>query len=614
MAHLILKRPGKQPFSFSLDGRAEVKLGRHESNELVLEDEQASRRHAVVIAGAEGWEVKDLESRHGTAVNGERILKQRLKDGDCIQIGKVLIDFCATDAIASEIVHTQATPPMDAPGAVQGTKTDKKLRLLYDVGRAISAQDDTDALIEQFLSALCSLMDGERVLLVLGDPELMGCRRYASTRVGQGRPEDIVLSRNVLEATQKRREGIVVRDAPRESGSKTMVRERILSAMAVPIGSHSRAAGLLYVDDRQYMHRFDEEDLHFLIAFSHLLWAALENAERFQRMEEAAAQSNQDVAAELIGQSPAMVQLKNQIAKFGAAGHAHVLIRGESGSGKELVARALHAVSPRTSRPFVTLNCAAIPESMLEAELFGYEKGAFTGALKATRGKFVLADKGTLFLDEIGDLALPAQAKLLRAIQEGEIQPLGAERSVRVDVRIVSATHKDLWAEVAAKRFREDLYYRLNVVEIFVPPLRERPGDVAILADALLRKSAAALGKQLLGFTKAAIVALERHSFPGNVRELRNEVERAAINAEQAYVDACDLSPRLGAAPPKPGESRGQSLAERFAALEPTEKQLVEEALSQAKGNISEAGRLLGISRQMIRRRVERFGFEAKDE
>jgi Nif-specific regulatory protein len=291
-----------------------------------------------------------------------------------------------------------------------------------------------------------------------------------------------------------------------------------------------------------------------------------------------------------------------------------VLVRGESGSGKELIARALHTSSPRAERPFVTLNCAAIPETMLESELFGYEKGAFTGAVAKKRGKFALADGGTLFLDEIGDLALPAQAKLLRAIQEGEIQPLGAERTQKVDVRVVSATHKDLMKEIADKRFREDLYYRLAVVEIEVPPLREREGDVALLATALMRRSAAQMGKRLDGFTDAALAALVRHDWPGNVRELRNEIERAVINADGALVDAHDLSPRLGAARPKPGQPRTRSLAEQFAELEPTEKSLVEDAMSQAKGNVSEAARLLGITRIMMKRRVDKLLGGGKDE
>jgi Nif-specific regulatory protein len=251
---------------------------------------------------------------------------------------------------------------------------------------------------------------------------------------------------------------------------------------------------------------------------------------------------------------------------------------------------------------------------MIESEFFGHDKGAFTVALAKKRGKFTLADGGTLFLDEIGDLSLAAQAKLLRAIQEGEVQPLGSEKAQQVDVRIVSATHKKLAAEIAAGRFREDLYYRLSTVELEVPPLREREGDIPILAVTLLARARAETGKRVEGFTDAALRALSRHSFPGNVRELKNEVERAAINAEGAFIDAYDLSPRLGAARPMSGQPRGKSLAERFAELEPTERYLVEEALRQARGNLSEAARLLGITRQVMRRRVERFGLGGKDD
>jgi Nif-specific regulatory protein len=373
--------------------------------------------------------------------------------------------------------------------------------------------------------------------------------------------------------------------------------------------------GFLYVDDRQHAERFNAQDLEFFTALGHLLAAALESAERYQRAEALIeALSAASLTEELVGKSAAMVQVKTQIAKYAMAAHAHVLVRGETGTGKELVARALHAASPRSDRPFVTLNCAAIPETMIESELFGYEKGAFTNAVRSMKGKFALADRGTLFLDEIGDLALAAQAKLLRAIQEGEIQPLGSERVLRVDVRIVTATHKDLLAEVSAKRFREDLYYRLNVVEIEVPPLRNRERDVLLIATAMLKKAAATMGKRLDGFTEAARAALLRHDWPGNVRELRNEIERAAIHAEGLLVDAHDLSPRLGAARSMPGQPRGQSLAERFAELEPTEKELVEAALEQAKGNLSEAARLLGITRIMIKRRVDRFGLKARDE
>ena len=328
----------------------------------------------------------------------------------------------------------------------------------------------------------------------------------------------------------------------------------------------------------------------------------------------------------LVGESEAVVRLRKEIRKFAEAG-AHVLIHGESGTGKELVARALHALSVRAEKPFVTLNCAAIPEAMLESELFGHEKGAFTGAQKDRRGKFTLAHRGTLFLDEIGDLAAAEQAKLLRAIQEGEVQPLGAEKPTHVDVRVVAASHKDLAEEVRAGRFREDLFYRLAVVELRVPPLRERGEDVDLLARTFLTATARRMGRSVVGFSAEALAALAAYRWPGNVRELQNEVERAAIVAEGAYVERAELSARVREAGPSQAllgtrpapasaltSSPGGSMAERFAALEPSERALVMEALAAAKGNITEAARLLGITRIMMRRRVERFGLAAGED
>lgn len=360
------------------------------------------------------------------------------------------------------------------------------------------------------------------------------------------------MSRAVIEATMVRRESVIVRDSENEARLRTIQQEGILSAMAIPLGLSTHPVGLLYVDDRRKMGPFGSEDLAYLTALGHLVSAALESAERFQRIEAVA--ESLGATADIIGASDVMNRLRTTMTKYGAAGHTNVLIRGESGTGKELVARSLHEASVRSAKPFVTLNCAAIPESMLESELFGHEKGAFTGAIAKKRGKFSMADGGTLFLDEIGDLALPAQAKLLRALQEGEIQAVGAERAIHVDVRVVSATHKDLLKEIQAGRFREDLYYRLAVVEIDVPPLRERGDDVALISHALMRRSAGLMGKYLDGFTEAALSALARHSWPGNVRELRNEIERAVIHADGPRIDAHDLSPRLGAARPRPSE------------------------------------------------------------
>jgi Nif-specific regulatory protein len=608
MPHLVVRQPGQMAVAVPL--RDGLRAGRHEQNDLVLDDSRVSREHAVFVRTSDGFEVRDLDSRHGTLVNGHKIAAHKLVEGDQIQIGNVLLDVHEEDDPIA-IVHcqiTEAGPLSERPPA------DRRLRLLYDTSRAIGALGDTEAMLGDLLEAAIDVLGCERALVGLGDLERGIVRRYGHALRG-GRAADMVLSRTVIEATLGRREAVVVRDARQETKLRTMHEERIVSAMAVPLGLGAKPSGLLYVDDRREAERFGAQDLDLLMALGHLIAAALESAERYRCAEAMAeALAGDGPTQTILGQSLAITSLKAQITKYAAAGRAHVLVTGESGTGKELVARALHAASPRAARPFVTLNCAAVPETMIESEFFGHEKGAFTGALARKRGKFVLADGGTLFLDEIGDLALPAQTKLLRAIQEGEIQPLGAEKAQRVDVRIVSATHKDLAAEIAAGRFREDLFYRLATVEIAVPPLRTREGDIPILAAALLARAAAETGKRLEGLTEAALSALSKHAFPGNVRELKNEVERAAINADGPLVDAHDLSPRLGAARPASGQPRGRSLAERFAELEPTERQLVEEALAQAKGNLSEAARLLGISRIMIRRRVERFGLGGKDD
>jgi Nif-specific regulatory protein len=608
MPTLVVREPGQMPYSLPL--REGLRLGRHEQNDVVLDDQQVSRHHARFALSEQGWRIEDLQSTHGTLVNTVRITTHQLRPGDRIQVGNVLLFFREDEE--PELVHQQAT----AAFAPVWNESDRRLQLVYEVSRAASACADRDELLGRVLPSILDVLGCERVLVALADPGARGFRRFARTRGGDLGPDDITVSRALLEAVTARREGVIFHNSGERGVPRTLVREGILTAMAVPLLAGSLLVGFLYVDERRASARSTPPDLDFLMALGQLLAAALENAQRTRRLEALAEASGVGVpTGELIGTSEPMRRLKTQLQKYGAS-TANVLIRGESGTGKELCARTLHNVSPRVAGPFVTLNCAAIPETMVESELFGHEKGAFTGAAGKKRGKFVLADGGTLFLDEIGDLDLAAQAKVLRAIQEGEIQPLGAEKAVHVSVRLVSATHKDLTEEIAKKRFREDLYYRLNVVEILVPPLRERGDDIELLARALLAAAAASMGKRDMGFTPAALAALKAHGWPGNVRELRNEMERAAIDAESPLVDEQNLSPRIlqKGRRGSPGAWEGMSLVERYAELEPMEKRLIEEALKASRGNLSEAARQLGITRVMIKRRVDRFGLGFRDE
>lgn len=305
---------------------------------------------------------------------------------------------------------------------------------------------------------------------------------------------------------------------------------------------------------------------------------------------------------DIIGSSAAMLKIKKIIQGLSSS-DAAVLIRGESGTGKELVAKAIHRVSARSGGPFIALNCAAIPETLLESELFGYERGAFTGATRRKTGFFQLADKGTLFLDEIGDLPASLQAKLLRVLENHRISPLGSEREIQVDIRLISATHRPLEQEIAVGRFREDLFYRLNVFPIMLPPLRERKEDVKDIAVHFL----AGWGRHKEDLTGGALHKLTGYAWPGNIRELRNVLERAVILSPSGSITEDDIL--IGEGVPGPGVAPASEPATTLNLAE-MEKQVILKALEQASGNKSKAARILGITRRALYGRLVRYGIE----
>jgi DNA-binding NtrC family response regulator len=307
----------------------------------------------------------------------------------------------------------------------------------------------------------------------------------------------------------------------------------------------------------------------------------------------------------LIGSSPALQDVLRQITEVSAS-RATVLLQGESGTGKELIARAIHNASPRRLKPFVAVNCAAIPETLLESELFGHVKGAFTGAMANREGRFLAANGGTLFLDEIGDMPLLIQAKVLRAIQEQTFEPVGGSRSVTVDVRFVSASHRDLRKQVDLGAFREDLFYRLNVFPIVVPPLRQRAGDVALLAAHFLNRYAAAMGKPLTGYSPAALRAMEAYAWPGNIRELQNCVERAVIVARGSAIEVGDLPTYLFEGRAKLDPASGLP-ADLDAELERIERDFILEALRKADGVQIRAAERLGVSERSFWHRLKKL-------
>jgi two-component system nitrogen regulation response regulator GlnG len=349
-----------------------------------------------------------------------------------------------------------------------------------------------------------------------------------------------------------------------------------------------------------------------------VLRRALQTAASMEELTSAPTGRNKEADAGtvpgLIGSSSSMQRIYKLVGQV-ARSDASVLLIGESGTGKELIARAIYANSPRAARPYVAINCAAIPDTLLESELFGHERGAFTGALTQRIGKFERADGGTIFLDEIGDMPLALQAKLLRILQNGEFQRLGGDQTLRTKVRVIAATNKDLSTMVKEKTFREDLFYRLNVVLIQLPPLRERAEDVLPLAEYFLQREAK---ERRLKFSAAAKKALQAYRWPGNVRELENAVQRAVVCAAADTIEPGDLSAEMSGVASDPA-SRGdwwglvKSSARDGDLLAAAEKILVERALRESGGNVQKAAEILGVTRAALRTRIERYSLKAKD-
>jgi transcriptional regulator with PAS, ATPase and Fis domain len=312
----------------------------------------------------------------------------------------------------------------------------------------------------------------------------------------------------------------------------------------------------------------------------------------------------------IIGESPAMKEVLDLVEQIAPADQATVLIEGETGTGKGVIARAIHELSPRASGPFVTVTCSALAESIMESELFGHEKGAFTDARNMKRGLVEIADGGTLFLDEIGELSPPLQGKLLRFIEEKAFRRVGGTTDLTVDARVVAATNRDLDRAVEAGEFRADLFYRLRVVDLHLPPLRERPGDIGRMVTTFIDEFNRELGRAIQGVDEDAMDRLRRHPWPGNVRELRNLVERCVLLARGETLTVGDLPQPLRGDGVSTPDASGIELPPEGLDLEALERRLVEQALARAEGNRTEAGALLGLSRHQIRNRLAKYGLD----
>jgi Nif-specific regulatory protein len=513
--------------------------------------------------------------------------------------------------------------------------------VLYEVVKVVNSTLDLQQVLNRAMDLILERLGAERGMIVLANRltrelEVAIVRNLGHDDEDEGRK----LSESVVRRVIETREPVLAVDAltdGRFAGAESIVSRHILSILCVPLAIRDRLAGAIYVDHRQSRHLFGPGDLEFLVAFADQAAIAIDNARLYGELE-AARQSlkeeNESLRREilsshnlgsLIGKSRSITDLKQMLEKV-AQGPSTVLIRGESGTGKGLVARIIHAISPRRQAPFIHFNCAALPETLVESELFGHEKGAFTGAAGQKPGRFELANHGTIFLDEVGKISRAVQAKLLRVVEEKEFERVGGTRTLRSDVRVIAATNLDIEEAIARNEFREDLFYRLNIVPILLQPLRQRRDDIPYLLDHFLTKISRDLGRAPKEVDPRVLELFLAYDWPGNVRELEAAIHRAFVLSGTDTLTVEDFGwialhvQGTQAAVRRPAEMDGLSPVITFfpgsyeAALERYDRQLISAALGQSKGRIRETARLLGIARNTLRAKMKRYGMQAAGE
>ena len=601
----------------------EIHIGRDPSNLLSISDPSLSRRHCALSRESDGYKIRDLDSRNGTSVNGVAVKEARLSHGDQISVGDsifLLLLHEEEEPTAGRVEYedslTQATAQVSPQDVLYlqperilneipaGSRVARNLNALLKISRVVHSIRDLDELQEQILNLIFEVVPAERGAILLdgkGDPSFASA--FARHRVAKS-VLPVPISRTI--ARQVMQEGLAIlgADVPGSNGLadvESLVTCQVRSLLCVPLTVFQKVTGCIYLDTCNPASRFDEDHLQLVAAIAGTSAVALENASRMQWLE----QENLRLSAEinldhnLIGDGPRMKEVYQFLARV-APTDANVLLQGESGTGKELAARAVHRNSPRSGKPFVAINCAAIPEGLLESELFGHERGAFTGAVAQKKGRLEIANGGVVFLDEIGELAPALQVKLLRVLQEREFERLGGVRPISVDIRLIAATNQDLAQSVKAGTFRKDLFYRLNVLSLVMPALRERREDIPTLADYFVTKYIKKLNTKAKKLSPEAMQRLVNYDWPGNVRELENAIESALVLSLSDVIQPEDLPECIlekAVSSPSDGAKYHNQIRE-------VKKQLILDALEKTKLNYTEAAQLLGVHVNYLHRLI----------
>jgi Nif-specific regulatory protein len=602
--------------TFDLSEEEEVTIGREASNLLPVSDHSVSRRHCLIRREAGAFKVIDLESFNGTLVNGLPVGEQALSHGDHITLGHVRFLFLLHESEDGssrspvELYEAGAPPPStirlerrDAPYPELGdagaalppsARLARDFNALLKISSTLGAVRELEPLQRQLLDTALETIHAERAAILLVGENTDEWLTAFGTDKKSAAEQPVRISRSVAE--QVLREGVAVlcRDVAehRDFGrAESLLASAVHSLLCVPLVIRGRVVGLIYLDTSNPATIFDEADLRLLAAVGGIASVAVENVRHVGWLAGENRRLHQEITLEhnMIGESAPMRAVYRLIERIAPA-DSTVLIRGESGTGKELAAHAIHANSGRSLGPFVAINCAVLSEALLESELFGHEKGAFTGAVSQKRGKLEIADGGTLFLDEVGELAPATQAKLLRVLQERNFERLGGTRTISVDVRVIAATNRNLEEAVRQGTFRQDLYYRLNVISLTLPPLRERREDIPLLAYFFAAKYSKKCKRMVNGISPEARACLSAYDWPGNVRELENAVERAVVLGNTDVILPDDLPESLleTGLPPQAPLNYHETVNEM-------KRGIILKAVERADGNYTEAARLLGV-------------------
>ncbi len=566
-------------------------VGRGEDCDVVVADPLLGDTHAHINFDGRDFHIALLERGTEMLVNGRKRTKHRLAHEDRVRMGPAEFEFSLYDTPVSDEVAARTIAELNS------------YKKLFEFSQQLMANYEVPTLLESLIDMVIQVSNADKGFIVLmesGEPVVKVARNLRRESITNAISH---VSDSILAKVVETKKPLIVSDALNDDSFRTaasVVNLKLTSVMCVPLLERGDLLGVIYVGNDNVARLFDDTHLELLSIFAAQASLIIRNAllvneltldkrsllEQLERMR----------FGEIVGSSPPMQEVFRKVQKV-AGTDISVLISGETGTGKELIARELHNRSTRAKGPFITINCGAIPENLLESELFGFVRGAFTGAVANKQGRFQAANGGTLFLDEIGEMPLSLQVKILRALQERVVTRVGDTKQEQVDIRVLTATHRTLEDEIKEGRFREDLYYRLNVVQLHLPPLRERGDDIVMLARYMLGRYAPEYGSKVKGFSPGAIASLRRHNWPGNIRELENRIKKAVVLADKALLGPEDLGLNPTELPP---------ILPLNEAKEKFQRDYINEILALNDGNRTKTARDLGVDPRTVFRHLER--------